>query len=88
MGSALGAGGGGFIGEWGGDEDAVILSWVSSVFLRFVRPKKYFQVQAEDVEEYLHKLVAEGKQNWQVRQAAEALRVFYQQEDLVKWATP
>jgi integron integrase len=40
------------------------------------------------VEEYLHKLVAEGKQNWQVRQAAESLRVFYQQVELVKWATP
>jgi site-specific recombinase XerD len=59
--------------------------WVQG-FLRFARPKKYFQVQAEDVEEYLHKLVAEGKQNWQVRQAAESLRVFYQQVELVKWA--
>jgi hypothetical protein len=61
--------------------------WVQG-FLRFARPKKYFQLQAEDVEEYLHKLVAEGKQNWQVRQAAESLRVFYQQVELVKWATP
>jgi hypothetical protein len=54
--------------------------------LRFARPKKYFQVQAKDVKKYLLKLVAEGKQNWQVRQAAESLRVFYQQVELVKWA--
>ena len=61
--------------------------WVLG-FFRFVRPKKFFQVVTEDIEAYLQKLAAEGKQKWQLRQATDALRVFYQQVEPTTWATP
>jgi integron integrase len=61
--------------------------WVQR-FLEYVKPKSYFQSLPDDVEGFLRHLGTEGKQNWQVKQAAESLRVFFQCVELVKWATP
>ncbi|HEY5813386.1 MAG TPA: phage integrase N-terminal SAM-like domain-containing protein, partial [Terrimicrobiaceae bacterium] len=60
--------------------------WVLG-FLKFIKPRKHSQAMAEDVEEFLAKLRAESKKDWQVRQADEALRIFFSEVEPVKWAT-
>jgi hypothetical protein len=46
-------------------------------FLKFIKPRRNNQAQAKDVENFLAKLRAESRKDWQVRQADEALRIFF-----------
>ena len=55
-------------------------------FLKFIKPRRHNQAQAKDVENFLAKLRAESKKDWQVRQAEEALRIFFTEVDPLKWA--
>ena len=55
-------------------------------FLGFIKPSKFSQAGIGQVEAYLQKLAGEGKQIWQVRQAEEALRVFYREVEPAGWA--
>jgi len=60
-------------------------AWVFG-FFGFIKPQKYYQVEMEAVAGYLQKLAGEGKAIWQVRQAEEALRVFFQEVEPSIWA--
>jgi len=55
-------------------------------FLGFIKPSKFSQAELGHVEGYLQKLAGEGKQIWQVRQAEESLRIFYQEVEPAGWA--
>ena len=55
-------------------------------FLGFIKPAKFSQAENGQVEGYLQKLAGEGKEIWQVRQAEEALRVFYREVEPAEWA--
>ena len=55
-------------------------------FLKFIKPRKHNQAMAKDVEEFLAKLRAEGKKDWQTRQADEALKAFFTEVEPLKWA--
>jgi hypothetical protein len=59
--------------------------WVLG-FLGFIKPGKFHQAEIGQVEGYLQKLAGEGKEIWQVRQAEEALRIFYQEVEPTGWA--
>ena len=59
--------------------------WVLK-FIGFIKPVGFMQCEMGDVEGFLEKMVLEGKEIWQVKQAEEALRVFYQQVEPVEWA--
>jgi integron integrase len=59
--------------------------WVLG-FLGFIKPKKFSQAELGDVGGYLQKLAGEGKKKWQVKQAEEALRVFFQEVEPAGWA--
>ena len=59
--------------------------WVLG-FLGFIKPVKFSQAEIGQVEGYLQKLAGEGKEIWQVRQAEESLRVFYQEVEPAGWA--
>jgi hypothetical protein len=54
--------------------------WVWGI-LGFIRPKKFAQAELEDAEGYLQKLAMAGKEIWQLKQADEALKIFYQEAD-------
>ncbi len=56
-------------------------------FLKFIKPLKYGQAMAKDVEAFLAKLRAESKKDWQVCQADEALKIFFTEVEPVGWAT-
>ena len=60
-------------------------AWVLG-FLGFIKPKKYEVAKADDVREFVEKLSGEGKKEWQLRQAEEGVRVFFQEVEPQKWA--
>jgi site-specific recombinase XerD len=55
-------------------------------FLKFIKPRRHSQAIAKDVEEFLAKLGAEEKKDWQLRQAEEALRIFFTEVEPLNWA--
>ena len=59
--------------------------WVFG-FLGFIKPAKFSQAELGQVEGYLQRLAGESKKIWQVRQAEESLRVFYQEVEPAGWA--
>ena len=58
-----------------------VLKW-----LGFIKPKSFRQGTEEDFRNFLMRMAGEGKKDWQLRQADEALRVFYQDVQPVAWA--
>jgi integron integrase len=56
--------------------------------LAFIKPKGFAEAGREDVESYLGHLAGQGKKDWQVVQAAEALRVMFEEVDPRTWASP
>jgi len=58
-----------------------ILKW-----LGLIKPKSFRQGTEDDLRKFLMQMVGEGKKDWQLRQADEALRVFYQDVQPVAWA--
>jgi len=60
-------------------------AWVLG-FLGFLKPAKLNEAEAGDVKSFLEKLLLEGKKEWQVRQAEEGLRVFFQEVEPQKWS--
>ena len=60
-------------------------AWVLG-FLGFIKPKKYEVATADDVREFLEKLSGESKKEWQLRQAEEGVRVFFQEVEPQRWA--
>ena len=52
----------------------------------FIKPKKYEAATADDVREFLEMPSGEGKKEWQLRQAEEGVRVFFQEVEPQKWA--
>lgn len=59
--------------------------WVLG-FLGFVKPKTSAELTVEDAEGFMRKLGVEGKKEWQLKQAEEALRVFYGEVEPQRWA--
>ncbi|MFA7233273.1 MAG: integron integrase [Terrimicrobiaceae bacterium] len=59
-------------------------AWVWG-FLGFIKPRKFEQAEADDVRQFLGKLAGEGKKEWQLRQAEEGVRVFFQDVEPQKW---
>ena len=57
-----------------------VLGW-----LKFIKPKRFQEAECDDLTHFLTKLAAEGKKNWQGRQALEALKVFYQRVEPIGW---
>jgi len=55
-------------------------------FLGFIQPRKYEGAKSEEVREFLRKPGGEGKKEWQLRQAEEGIRVFFQSVEPQKWA--
>ncbi|MFZ4597314.1 MAG: integron integrase [Terrimicrobiaceae bacterium] len=55
-------------------------------FFSFIRPRKFDASSADDVRGFLEKLAREGKKEWQMRQAEEGLKVFFQEVEPLKWA--
>jgi len=51
-----------------------------------IRPKKFYQAVESDIRGYLIRLADGGKELWQVKQAEESLRVFYQEVEPAIWA--
>lgn len=60
-------------------------SWVLS-FIGHIKPKRHSQAEAADVRRFLEEMVGRGRKLWQVRQAEEALRVFLESVEPVRWA--
>jgi len=60
-------------------------AWVLG-FFGFIKPKKVAELAIENVEKFIAKLSAEGKKEWQLRQAEEGVRVFFQEVEPQKWA--
>lgn len=60
-------------------------AWVLG-FLSFIKPRKYVEAKSEEVGAFLRKLGGEGKKEWQLRQAEEGIRVFFQDVEPQKWA--
>jgi len=60
--------------------------WVLGL-IGFIKPKRLGEAGAAEFEEYLTHLAAGGKKNWQLRQADEALRIFFQKVYPVSWAS-
>ena len=60
--------------------------WWMWGFLGFIKPTRHNQVGIGAVEGYLQKLAGEGKEIWRVRQAEEALRIFFQDVEPSGWA--
>ncbi len=60
-------------------------AWVWG-FLSFLKPRKYEEADIEDVNQFLELLAREGKKEWQLRQAEEGLRVFFQDVEPAAWA--
>lgn len=60
-------------------------AWVLS-FVGFIKPKRHPQAEAADVRNFLEGMANQGRKLWQVRQAEEALRVFYESVEPVRWA--
>jgi|GEM_PF-2210636 len=58
-----------------------VLKW-----LGFIKPKQFRHAVEGDLRDFLFQLEREGKKNWQMRQADEALRVFYQDVQPIAWA--
>ncbi len=58
-----------------------VLKW-----LGFIKPKQFRHAVEADLREFLVQLEREGKKDWQIRQADEALRVFYQDVQPAAWA--
>jgi len=61
-------------------------AWVWG-FLGFIKLGRFHQAGIGYVEGYLQKLAGEGKEIWQVRQAEESLRVFYQEVEPTGWGS-
>lgn len=59
--------------------------WILN-FFKFLKPKKFSEATEIDAQLFLGNLAKEGKKDWQLRQAEEALRVFYQEVAQLKWA--
>jgi len=55
-------------------------------FMGFIKPTKFSQAGLSDMEGFLQKLAGEGKEIWQVKQAEESLRIFYQEVEPTGWA--
>lgn len=60
-------------------------AWLLS-FVSFLKPRQYHQADLANVGAFLQKLADEGREQWQVKQAEEALRVFYQDVEPTVWA--
>ncbi len=60
-------------------------AWVLG-FLSFIKPRKFEEAKSEEVGGFLRKLGSEGKKEWQLRQAEEGIRVFFQDVEPQKWA--
>lgn len=60
-------------------------AWVLG-FLGFIKPRRYEEVKTDEVREFLRKMAGDGKKEWQLRQAEEGLRVFFQDVEPQKWA--
>ena len=60
-------------------------AWVLG-FMGFIKPRKYVVATPDDLKGFLEKLSGEGKKEWQLRQAEEGLRVFFQEVEPQKWA--
>lgn len=58
-----------------------VLKW-----LGFIKPKSFREGTEEDLRNFLLHICGEGKKAWQLRQAEEALRVFYQDVQPFAWA--
>ena len=59
--------------------------WILA-FLRFLKPRKYYQALAGDVQGFLSVLLAGGKKEWQIRQADESLKLFFTEVQPLDWA--
>ncbi len=55
-------------------------------FLKAIKPRTFQKAVESDVGDFLQQLGGSGKQIWQLRQAEEALRVFYQDVEPASWA--
>ena len=55
-------------------------------FIGFIKPAKFDQCSREDLERFFQKMQAESKEVWQIRQAEESLRLFYQEVEPLEWA--
>jgi len=60
-------------------------AWVLG-FLSFLKPVKFFQAEVCHIERYLAFLAGQEKELWQVKQAEQGLRVFFQEVEPVAWA--
>ncbi|MFA7343022.1 MAG: integron integrase [Terrimicrobiaceae bacterium] len=60
-------------------------AWILG-FLGSVKPRKFEEAVADDVRLFLEKLAGEGKKEWQLRQAEEGVRVFFQDVEPAGWA--
>ncbi len=58
-----------------------VLAW-----LKFIRPKRFDEGSMDDVRHFVTRLFNENKPLWQIRQAAEALEVFYSEVEPQAWA--
>jgi integron integrase len=55
-------------------------------FLGFIKPARFSQAELSGVEGYLQHLAGSGKEIWQVKQAEESLKIFYQDVEPSIWA--
>ena len=60
-------------------------AWVWG-FLSFIKPRKFAEGNSDDVRQFLELLATEGKKEWQMRQAEEGVRVFFQDVEPAVWA--
>ncbi len=60
-------------------------AWVLS-FLKGIKPRPFSEANSEDVRGFLEGMAGRGKKEWQLRQAEEAVRVFFQEVEPQKWA--
>jgi len=60
-------------------------AWVWG-FLSFLKPRRFEEAGTDDARLFLERLAGEGKKEWQLRQAEEGVRVFFQDVEPAAWA--
>ena len=60
-------------------------SWMLT-FFRSIKPKRFREATDADVRSFISKLRRDDRKHWQIRQANEALMVFFQEVELATWA--
>ena len=60
-------------------------AWIRK-FLGILKPKRIEQAEGTDVEDFLERLVGEGKEGWRVEQANGALELFCREVVPLDWA--